>query len=98
MTASALLSTEELVVAPGATTSTDLRIRNSSGVVDEFTFQPLGDAADWISVEPAMVRLLPDTDAVVTVTFAPPRAPWTSAGPLVWAVKTISLEDPDGAS
>jgi hypothetical protein len=98
MTVSVLLSTGELVVAPGATTSTDLRVRNSSGVVDEFTFQPLGDAAEWISVEPAMVRLLPDTDAVVTVTIAPPRAPTTPAGPLVWAVKTISHEDPEGAS
>ena len=98
MTASTLLSTGQLVVAPGATTSTDLRVRNSSGVVDEFTFQPLGDAADWITVEPAMVRLLPDTDAVVTVTIAPPRAPTTPSGPVAWAVKTISHEDPAGAS
>ncbi|HZI45263.1 MAG TPA: hypothetical protein VFD53_08595 [Ilumatobacter sp.] len=98
MTASALLSPGQLVVAPGATTSTDLRVRNSSGVVDEFTFQSLGDAADWISVEPPMVRLLPGTDAVVTVTIAPPRAPSTSPGSVVWAVKTISHEDPDGAS
>ena len=59
MTASALLSTGQLAVAPGATTSTELRVRNTSDIVDEFTFQPLGDAADWITVEPAMVRLFP---------------------------------------
>jgi hypothetical protein len=98
MTTCSLPSTDELVVAPGATVSTQLRVRNSSRLVDEFTFQPLGDVADWITVEPPMVRLLPDTDSVVTVTIAPPRAPTTHPGPAAWAVKILSHEDPQDSA
>ncbi len=87
-----------LVAAPGATASAELRVRNTGDVVDQFSFQPLGDAAAWITVEPATVRLFPDTDAVVTVTIAPPRRSSTPAGVTVWAVKAMPQEDPGGAA
>jgi outer membrane murein-binding lipoprotein Lpp len=78
--------------------STELRVRNTGDVVDQFAFQPLGDAAAWITVEPPIVRLFPDTDQIVTVTIAPPREPSSKPGIATWAVKAIPQEDPGGAA
>lgn len=87
-----------LRVDPGGSVSTEMRVRNSGTVVDQFTFQPLGDAAGWITVTPPVVRLFPDTDEVVTVTIAPPRTSATRAGVATWAVKAVPQEDPGGAA
>ena len=87
-----------LVVEPGQSVSTELRVRNTGEVVDQFSFQPLGEAADWLTVEPPLVRLFPDTDEVVTVTIAPPREPSSRPGVSTWAVKATPQEDPDGAA
>jgi hypothetical protein len=95
MTPSVLLPPGELAVEPGSTISTELRVRNTADIVDEFTFEPLGVAADWITLEPATVRLFPDTDAVVTVTIAPPRAPTTRPGVTPWAVRTVPQQHPE---
>lgn len=85
-------------VDPGSSVSTEMRIRNNGSVVDQFSFQPLGDAAPWITVTPPMVRLFPDTDAVVTITIAPPRNSSSRAGIATWAVKAVPQEDPAGAT
>ncbi len=87
-----------LAVNPGSSVSTELRIRNTGDVVDQFAFQPLGDAAAWITVDPPVVRLFPATDQVVTVTIAPPRISTSKPGISNWAVKAIPAEDPAGAA
>jgi hypothetical protein len=87
-----------LAVEPGESVSTELRVRNTGEVVDQFSFQPLGDAAPWITVDPPTVRLFPETDALVTVTIAPPRDSTAKPGLATWAVKAIPKEDPTGAS
>jgi hypothetical protein len=87
-----------LVVEPGQSVSTELRVRNTGDVVDQFAFQPLGEAADWLTVDPPVVRLFPDTDATVTVKIAPPREPSSKPGVATWAVKAIPQEDPAGAA
>jgi hypothetical protein len=87
-----------LRVDPGSSVSTELRVRNTGTVVDQFSFQPLGDAAGWITVEPPVVRLFPETDAVVTVTIAPPRESSSRPGVATWAVKAVPQEDPTGAA
>lgn len=98
MGTSVSLSDSDLAVDPGASVTTRLRVRNTGEVVDQFVFQPLGDAAAWVTVEPAMVRLFPDSDEEVTVTIAPPRASATAPGPTSWAVKAVPQEDPLGAA
>lgn len=98
MTTSLSLNDTALRVDPGQSVSTQLRVRNTGSVVDQFSFQPLGDAAAWLSVDPPLLRLFPDTDQFVTVTLAPPREPTTRPGPATWAVKAIPQEDPDGAA
>jgi hypothetical protein len=98
MGTSVSLQQTALVVQPGESVSTELRVRNTGEVVDQFSFQPLGDAAPWITVEPATVRLFPDTDALVTVTIAPPRDSSSTPGVATWAIKAVPKEDPVGAA
>jgi hypothetical protein len=91
----AILSTTELTVIPGEETTCSIQVRNTGSVVDEFSFEVLGSAAAWSSVEPARLTLYPGTEESVTVRFAPPRfgeAP--SAGPVPFAVRVSSREDP----
>ncbi len=98
MGTSVSLQQTALTVQPGESVSTELRVRNTGDVVDQFSFQPLGDAAPWITVEPATVRLFPDTDALVTVTIAPPRDSSSKPGVATWAIKAVPKEDPVGAA
>jgi hypothetical protein len=98
MATSVSVQTPGLAVDPGQSVSTELRVRNTGDVVDQFAFQPLGAAAGWITVDPPVVRLFPDTDQIVTVTIAPPREPTSKPGPTTWALKAIPQEDPDGAA
>ncbi len=98
MGTSVSLQQSALAVQPGSSVSTELRIRNTGDVVDQFAFQPLGDAASWITVEPPTVRLFPASDQVVTVTIAPPRVAASKAGLASWAIKAIPAEDPGGAA
>lgn len=92
------LSDADLAVEPGSTVSTTLRVRNTGDVVDQITFQPLGDAASWITVEPAEVRLFPNTDESVAVRICPPRESSSHPGPTDWAVRALPREDPDGSA
>lgn len=98
MATSVSLTDVNLAVTPGSSVSTQMRVRNTGDVVDQFNFQPLGDAAGWITVEPPSVRLFPNTDETVTVTIAPPRSSDSKPGPTAWAVKAIPSEDPGGAA
>jgi hypothetical protein len=98
MATSVSVQASGLAVDPGHSVSTELRVRNTGDVVDQVAFQPLGEAAPWISVDPPVVRLFPDTDQIVTVTIAPPREPTSKPGVATWAVKAIPQEDPAGAA
>jgi hypothetical protein len=98
MSTTVSLQQPTLRVEPGGSVSTEMRVRNSGTVVDQFSFQPLGDAAPWITVDPPTVRLFPDTDEVVTITIAPPRDSSSRAGVATWAVKAVPKEDPAGAA
>ncbi len=88
----------ELVVEPGSSVSTTMRVRNTGEVVDEFTFQPLGDAAGWISVSPQTVRLFPGTDDAVTVSITPPRRFDSTPGVIDWAIRAVPQEDPESSA
>ncbi|MDP8971339.1 MAG: hypothetical protein M3N52_12760, partial [Actinomycetota bacterium] len=96
MGATASLSGTALAVEPGESVDCELQVRNTGRVVDQFTFEVLGDAAPWATVEPESLSLFPDGDGTARVTFAPPRLPQTPAGAVPFAVKVVSHEDPDG--
>lgn len=97
MGAIAELELADLDIEPGTDASTSLRVRNVGEVVDEFTFEAIGDAAGWISVEPAELRLFPNAEQTVTVRFTPPRSPDAAAGNTPFGVRVASKEDPEAS-
>jgi type II secretory pathway pseudopilin PulG len=97
MGATATLSTQNLAVEPGQQVTCEVAIRNSGGVVDQFSVDVVGEPAAWASVEPAQVNVLPGESATVTVRFAPPRSPEVPAGPAPFGVRVSAREDPGGS-
>jgi hypothetical protein len=95
--ASARLENDALNVEPGAAAGVRIKIQNTGTVVDEFTFQVLGDAAAWASVTPALIPLFPGKEEIATVTFRPPRTAQVAAGPIHFGVRVVSREDPQGS-
>jgi hypothetical protein len=94
MGASASLQSNEVTVAPGAEQFVLLRVRNTGGVVDQFTFQSLGEGSGWTSVEPPQVSLFPGAEETVQVNFRPPRTSAARSGTYPFAIKILSREEP----
>lgn len=97
MGAIAALEPTSLHVQPGEQVTATLRVRNAGSVVDEFTFEVLGDAGAWTTVVPEVLRLLPGDEEQVTLTLAPPRSAQASAGETPFGVKVTPKEDPSGS-
>ena len=98
MGSSASLDRPELAVEPGQQVTAQLRVRNNGSVVDQFTFEPLGDGAAWIDVEPATLPLFPGAEGTVTVLFNPPRSSNVAPGPTPFGIKVVSAEDAEGSA
>lgn len=75
-----------------------LRVRNTTDVVEEYHVDVVGDPALWCTIEPAVLRLYPQTTGSVSLTFAPPRSPDAEAGPHPYAVRVRPTENPDAVS
>ncbi|MEZ5295903.1 MAG: hypothetical protein R2697_06410 [Ilumatobacteraceae bacterium] len=97
MGASAAFDRSTLPVEPGGQAEVRLRVRNTGDVVDSFTFVAVGIAPNWVTVEPAEIRLFPETEEFVTVRVTPPRSSDTPLGELTFALRVVSAEDPDGS-
>ena len=98
MGAAATLSATALVVEPGEEATCEITVRNTGTVVDQFTCEVIGDAADWATVEPATLSLFPGTNEDVTVKFRPPRDYHVLAGPVDFGVKIVPQEDVAGTT
>ncbi|RMB80168.1 RICIN domain-containing protein [Streptomyces shenzhenensis] len=85
-------------VDPGGSTTVRLRLRNTSDVVDEYRFEPVGDIVPWTTVEPQTLRLYPGTTGTVDLTFAPPRTPDATAGPNPYAIRITPTEHPEAVT
>jgi hypothetical protein len=90
-------SETSLDIEPGKTGSIRLDLHNDGSVVDRYTFQALGNAADWTTFSPHSVSLFPGTAESVTVTFAPPRRPETTSGLTPVGIRVIASEDREGS-
>ena len=97
MGAVAHLESRLIAVTPGSQAGVQLRVRNTGSVVDQFTFQVLGDAQAWSTVAPPSLSLFPGAEEAVTITFAPPRSSQAPAGQLPFGVHVVSKEDPQGS-
>jgi hypothetical protein len=93
MAAVATLASKAVTVTPGGEAISEVRIRNSGTVVDQFTLEVLGDAAAWAIVEPAVIPLFPGAEAVARIHFKPPKAPNVLARAVPFAVRVKSRED-----
>ena len=97
MGAVAHLESGLVAVTPGSQTTVQLRARNTGSVVDQLTFQILGDAQAWTTVTPPSLSLFPGAEEAVTITFSPPRTAQVPAGQMPFGVHVISKEDPAGS-
>lgn len=84
-------------VTPGKEAACVVRVENTGAVVDSILLDVLGDAADWASVEPAQVNLLPGASESVRVMFRPPRSSELAPGEVPFALRAMSSEDPHGS-
>jgi hypothetical protein len=98
MGVSAVLRTASVTVDPGREARTQVVVRNTSAVVDQFVMTVKGDAAGWVSVRPDVINLLPSEEVVVELVFAPPRSYAVPAGEYPYALRIVSREDEAGSS
>jgi hypothetical protein len=93
MAATATLASKTVKVTPGGEATTEIRVRNSGTVVDQFSLEVLGDATAWAIVEPAVVPLFPGAEAVARIKFKPPKSSSVPAKAIPFAVRVKSRED-----
>lgn len=85
-------------VAPGTESASEIRIRNTGAIVDQFQLDVVGDAASWAHVEPPLVNLMPGEESTARLVFAPPRSSRVAAGPAAFALRVMSREDTAGSA
>lgn len=93
----AALEGSTIEAAPGAEVSCEVLVRNTGMVVDRVLLDVLGDANEWATVEPDQLNLLPGTGGSARITFRPPKASFPPAGPVPFALRAMSQEDPEGS-
>ena len=85
-------------LTPGSETASNVRVRNTGAVVDQFELDVIGEAASWSRVEPASINLMPGQEGTAQLVFAPPRSAKVVAGEVPFALRVMSREDTDGSS
>jgi hypothetical protein len=98
MSASATIPATPLVAQPGGEVSVFVQVRNTGEIVDQYTFEVLGDAAKWAELEPGELSLFPDAEGEIKLTFRPPREAETAAGPIPFGLKVVSKENPEDST
>ncbi|MFC8093588.1 hypothetical protein [Streptomyces sp. NPDC057301] len=97
MGAIVLLLDDDEPAVPGEETRRPAQICNSGSVVDRFELDIVGDARDWIRVEPSEVNVFPDQSVGVELVFTPPRSAELPAGKVPFALRVMSHEDIEGS-
>ena len=71
---------EVLAVQPGGQAECQIRVRNTSTIVDQFSLEALGPAASWVAFEPPSLSLFPDAEGLARLIVRPPKAADTPTG------------------
>jgi len=95
MSVSASVLPSSLAVEPGGEQSCWIQIRNTGEIVDEFVFEVLGDARDWVELDPPKLSLFPAAEGELKLTFRPPRRSTIPAGLVPFGLKVTSKQNPD---
>ncbi|MEU9663899.1 COG1470 family protein [Streptomyces chartreusis] len=83
---------------PGEETRCQVQLFNAGTVVDHFTLDILGDAKEWVTVEPCEVNVYPGQSTQAELVFRPPRSAEVVAGETDFALRVLSHEDVEGSA
>jgi hypothetical protein len=97
MGAQVALRPDRLLVAPGGEAHIEISVKNTGPVVDSFAFSVLGEPAPWAVCEPDAISLFPGQDGTAQVLLRPPVTSDLPYGPVPFAVRVASNEDPPGS-
>ncbi len=91
---SVALDPETLTVEAGQRGVARLRILNQGSQVDHFSVRVDGIPPSWITLPREPLRLTPNEEGTVTLTFNPPRDPRSTAGAHPLTIYATSQADP----
>jgi hypothetical protein len=80
MSTTASLDPSRSVLEAGREGTATLFVRNDSDIVEEYSFQEVGDTAEWTRIDPPQITVYPGQSATAVVTFKPPRSSAVPAG------------------
>lgn len=90
MRAQVLLPDGCIRIEPGCHATEHVQVRNLALTADRFTFEVVGAAASWTTLDPPILELGPEATGQVTLHFHPPRAAHVRAGRMPFGVLTTS--------
>lgn len=88
------LSSDRVVLEPGAKTEIVATIQNTGDVVEVFSIEIGGIEPDWYSLPVSSVSLFPGDKEEIRIAFSPPPATASKAGSYDVSVKASSKRDP----
>lgn len=97
MRAHVVLPVDSIRLEPGGHATRQLLVRNVGLTPDRFTFEVVGSAASWTTLDPPVLALGPDATGEVAVHFHPPRASHVRAGVIPFGVLTTSATEAAGS-
>lgn len=97
MRAQVVLPAGSIRLEPGGHATRQLVVRNLGLTRDRFTFEVVGSAASWTTLDPPVLALEPDATGHIAVHFRPPRASHVRAGVIPFGVLTTSAADAAGS-
>lgn len=97
MAVQVVLPDRSIPLAPGGDVRREIRVRNIGPFIDRFTFEVVGAAASWTTVEPPVLTLGPDEIGSLLVRFHPPRAAHVRAGQIPFGLVTTSARNGAGS-
>ncbi|TFV58163.1 hypothetical protein E4P42_12355 [Mycobacterium sp. PS03-16] len=86
------LATTEVTLSPDTAGSVDVRIRNNSTIVDAYRVDPV-QPPQWLEVQQPEIRLMPNENKSVTVTFAMRPNSFVEAQTVKLPLRLCSLRD-----
>ncbi|MFD7029292.1 hypothetical protein ACFWAR_14780 [Streptomyces sp. NPDC059917] len=100
MSLRAELTVPDAVITPGEALTAHLRVWNESRIVDAYQLRLVGPPAWWPDAEPDLGQLpvYPGNHEKINIPISLPRDSELAPGPLTFAVRVASVEDPDAVA
>lgn len=92
-----ILTPTSLSVAPGEVAAVQIRVRNTSDVVEQYALSVVGEAASWSVLEPPELRIFPGQEATSVLRLQPPRDATATAGPVAFGLRATPANDPSSS-